>query len=492
MKTKVMEKPIGILTLAQQIGALHRDIEGRSEEMYSLLTRAREDVGPGGWMKWLADNEEVLGFGERQARRYLREPDVRTADQAQEAKRQRGRRAAVKKSKPKLTPAERLAIKNETAVLNPITGKVVKLTPAELLAIKNGTAAINTHTGKVISLVHYCGVPGCGQPFFTTSTTGCDHLLCETHGADISCDRNEAQVCPVCAPDAPEQLADVAAGRTSATKVLQESKPKPTQGLEAEEAAGSYLGELVKLSSSIISQIKETVKARHGVSTKDHEAAAQAVEKLREALATIAPVWKCEECSDVLEPGREPDSRYECGECGDDTLKENRCGSCNKFAMKVSDTACEMEGCSGEMVLVGWETAIDLIAAQKKKEADEERRSSAEWAAAKEFAKTKAGKAEAAKRAAEDKAEDAARLKKDEDRTLELARLIAKGRSEGKTTEQVKRKEEKATRAEIKARWAAQEAAPVIADELEVVLDPDQQQDEVAGDQGAAEPEPEP
>jgi hypothetical protein len=262
--------------------------------------------------------------------------------------------------------------------------------------------------------------------------------------------------------DAPEKMADVAAGRTSATKVLQESKPKPTEGLEAVEVAGSYLGELVKLSSSIISQIKETVKSKHGVSTKDHEAAVQAVEKLREALATIAPVWKCEECSYVLEPGREPDSRYECGECGDDTLKENRCGSCNKFAAKVSDTACEMEGCSGEMVLVGWETAIDLIAAQKKKEADEERRSSTEWAAAKEFAKTKAGKAEAAKRAAEDKAYEVARLKKDEDHTLELARLIAKGRSEGKTTEQVKRQEEKATRkrrvAENKARWAAEAA----------------------------------
>jgi hypothetical protein len=185
----------------------------------------------------------------------------------------------------------------------------------------------------------------------------------------------------------------------------------------------------------------------------------KAVEKLREALATIAPRWKCEECSDVLEPGHEPESRYECGECGDDTLKENRCESCNKFAAKVSDTACQMEGCCGEMVLVGWETVIDLIAAKAKEEADEELRWRTELAAKMEFAKTKAGKAEAAKMAAERKAEDAARLKRDEDHTLELARLIAKGRAEGKTTEQVKRAEEKATRAENKARWAAQEAA---------------------------------
>jgi hypothetical protein len=99
MKTEVLEQPVVILTLAQRIGALHRDIEGRNEEMYGLLTQAKKAAGEGGWLKWLADNEEVLGFGARQARRYLREPDTRVSDRARHAEGERKRRAAAKDSK---------------------------------------------------------------------------------------------------------------------------------------------------------------------------------------------------------------------------------------------------------------------------------------------------------------------------------------------------------------------------------------------------------
>ncbi len=85
MKTKVLEQPVEILTLAQRIGTLHREIQaqpGRYTEMNTLLTHAKTVAGDGGWLKWLADNQEVLGFGERQAQRYLRSPDLRKADAA--------------------------------------------------------------------------------------------------------------------------------------------------------------------------------------------------------------------------------------------------------------------------------------------------------------------------------------------------------------------------------------------------------------------------
>ncbi len=96
---KTQSKPVGILTLAQQIGALHRDIEGRNEEMFELLTQAKKDAGEDGWLKWLATNREVLGFGERQAQRYLREPDARVSDAERHAQGEKKRRAAVKDSK---------------------------------------------------------------------------------------------------------------------------------------------------------------------------------------------------------------------------------------------------------------------------------------------------------------------------------------------------------------------------------------------------------
>jgi len=253
------------------------------------------------------------------------------------------------------------------------------------------------------------------------------------------------------ARQAPERLDDVAAGKTSAGQVLKEiaCKRKPdadaTKGPEAVEMAGSYLGEFVRLSSSIVRQIRETVKAKRGVSTKDHEAAVKAVDKLREALETIEPVWQCAECGEVLvrdESGYdpEPESRYECGECGDGTLRENRCESCNKFAAKVSNVACPMEDCTGDMVRVGWETVSDLRAAKAKQEEEEQRELRASRAAAAKFAKTKAGKAEVAKKRAEEKARVAARLKKEENQTIEWASKIMIRRGEGaKTAEQVAR-----------------------------------------------------
>jgi hypothetical protein len=97
--TKALEQSVGILTLAQQIGVLHKDIEGRNDEMFALLTQAKLAAGEGGWLKWLADNREVLGFGERQARFYLRSPEARASDQARHAEGERKRRAAAKDAK---------------------------------------------------------------------------------------------------------------------------------------------------------------------------------------------------------------------------------------------------------------------------------------------------------------------------------------------------------------------------------------------------------
>ena len=67
--------------------------------MYGLLTQAKKDAGERDWLKWLADNREVLGFGERQAQRYLREPDARVSDADRHAEGERKRRAAAKDSK---------------------------------------------------------------------------------------------------------------------------------------------------------------------------------------------------------------------------------------------------------------------------------------------------------------------------------------------------------------------------------------------------------
>ncbi len=72
--------------LIVQIWHLHIEIgrgqDDRYREMFELLTAAKKAVGDGGWLKWLADHEGRLGFGERQAQRYLREPDLRKSDQA--------------------------------------------------------------------------------------------------------------------------------------------------------------------------------------------------------------------------------------------------------------------------------------------------------------------------------------------------------------------------------------------------------------------------
>jgi len=99
METKMLGQPVGILTLAEKIGMLHQDIEGRNEEMFALLTQAKQAAGPRGWLKWLADNEKTLGFGERQARLYMREPELRSSDLKARAADQKKRRAATKASK---------------------------------------------------------------------------------------------------------------------------------------------------------------------------------------------------------------------------------------------------------------------------------------------------------------------------------------------------------------------------------------------------------
>jgi hypothetical protein len=102
-KPTAVADQLDLPTLAKRIGSLHRDIETgieatavRCVEMHGLLTQARETVGHGKWLQWVADHEKVLGFGERQVQRYLRESDVRTSDLEKEATRQKERRATKK------------------------------------------------------------------------------------------------------------------------------------------------------------------------------------------------------------------------------------------------------------------------------------------------------------------------------------------------------------------------------------------------------------
>jgi hypothetical protein len=65
--------------------------------IFDLLTKAKLAAGRGGWLKWLADNEKTLGFGERQAQYYLREPEARASDLARHAEAEKNRRNNVQK-----------------------------------------------------------------------------------------------------------------------------------------------------------------------------------------------------------------------------------------------------------------------------------------------------------------------------------------------------------------------------------------------------------
>jgi DNA-directed RNA polymerase subunit RPC12/RpoP len=53
-----------------------------------------------------------------------------------------------------------------------------------------------------------------------------------------------------------------------------------------------------------------------------------------------AEFW-CEDCQEAVD---EPDTRYECGNCGAEfgyqDIDSNRCPDCGKFASKTSDNAC--------------------------------------------------------------------------------------------------------------------------------------------------------
>lgn len=87
--------------LPVQIGNLHREIELSNEEryelMHDLLTHARKAVKESGgvWGEWIEQNKSVLGFGERQAQKYLREPETYGSDQVK--RRERDRAAHLKK-----------------------------------------------------------------------------------------------------------------------------------------------------------------------------------------------------------------------------------------------------------------------------------------------------------------------------------------------------------------------------------------------------------
>ncbi len=61
-------------------------------------------------------------------------------------------------------------------------------------------------------------------------------------------------------------------------------------------------------------------------------------------------VFECPECQELIAPEDVRDDRvYECGECGTKSTGDDgrRCGQCNKFAAKISDTSCPE--CDGPM-----------------------------------------------------------------------------------------------------------------------------------------------
>jgi hypothetical protein len=104
-RSEPVQKPVEMLTLAEQIGALHREIEAqpaRYTEMHALLTQAKREAGDGGWLKWLADNRKVLGFGERQAQLYLRPPASRDADQSAHRERMAAHRERQSRAMPQV------------------------------------------------------------------------------------------------------------------------------------------------------------------------------------------------------------------------------------------------------------------------------------------------------------------------------------------------------------------------------------------------------
>lgn len=151
---------------------------------------------------------------------------------------------------------------------------------------------------------------------------------------------------------APERLEDVATGKVSAIKVLEEIAPS-----EQPTAEDTYLTEIVTGSKRTMAAIKLTVKERRAVNPEVLDKAQEALRKVLAALETLAPRWTCTECDHVLDVGEEPDSKWECSneQCGNTWVGDRQCDSCGKtFSRKELDHACPE--CEGEMEMVAWET----------------------------------------------------------------------------------------------------------------------------------------
>src|SRR6266851_7878107 len=130
MKSTTKSKPtavadkLDLTALAERCWALHQSIESKAEilevcyvEMFNLLTQARDEVGHGGWLKWLANNKKILGFGERQAQYYLREPEARASDLARHAEGEKKRRAQKKAVEPESMTLEQIEAESTKKII---------------------------------------------------------------------------------------------------------------------------------------------------------------------------------------------------------------------------------------------------------------------------------------------------------------------------------------------------------------------------------------
>ena len=79
---------LSLRTATEEIAELHKEIRrgiqagiDKYVRMYELLSAEKKRVGRGKWGQHIKLMESVWGFGERQARLYMRPPALRNADQ---------------------------------------------------------------------------------------------------------------------------------------------------------------------------------------------------------------------------------------------------------------------------------------------------------------------------------------------------------------------------------------------------------------------------
>jgi hypothetical protein len=136
-----MAPPPDTEELARLICGLHRTIKIQEEQieilagyyaqMHQLLTKTRKAVGHGKWLQWVADHEEMLGFGERQAQKYLREPESRDSDLEAHRQRQAEHRARERAAADEILEKAEASRLTEPEALNVAYSKTGRVQPKD-------------------------------------------------------------------------------------------------------------------------------------------------------------------------------------------------------------------------------------------------------------------------------------------------------------------------------------------------------------------------